>query len=263
MPDTAQPKATSAHFALLGVVALLLSTTALAHVFWDPKQDVQVHVLGPITVEDAKTLEGHPRLSRGQPVVVDISSNGGDWLAALAIGKLLRKSRAAVLVDAEQQCLSACVMVLAGAVDRFVHETAKVGIHRPYSSSTESLSFEQSQQRYRALEASARSYLREMNVPDALFDAMVRVPSENMRILSAAEIETFGLTGKDPVEADVADAKAARQYGLSRQEYLSRKRTVQAKCGSLTLREDDPYEVKLKGLQTWNRCEQRVLKTGR
>jgi len=63
-----------------------------------------------------------------------INSGGGSIDAAIAIGRLLRNERASL--DVTGVCFSACVLVLAGAVERNVGDANKVGIHRPYFGTT-------------------------------------------------------------------------------------------------------------------------------
>jgi hypothetical protein len=236
---------------------------AFAVVVWDEKQEGLVYLAGPITQDDVHILRQNPRIKRGQPIVVELNSSGGDWNAALEIGRELRKSRSFASVDSGRKCMSACVLILAGAVSRGMSDSAQVGIHRPYSLSNEQVSFEEAQRRYRALESRTRDFLREMNIPDALFDAMVRIPAENMRVLSFYELEQFGLYGSDPVQAEIEDAREARKYGLSRQDYLARKRFADDKCRRLWPAEHDAVEVRLERIQAASKCQENALRNGR
>ena len=59
-----------------------------------------------------------------------INSPGGSVSAAMAIGRRFRKERAWLGVNGS--CISACVLILAGAVDRQIGKSGVVGIHRPY-----------------------------------------------------------------------------------------------------------------------------------
>jgi len=167
------------------------------------------------------------------PIFVFIDSRGGDWDAAMKIGRLLRKNSAEISVDKNEYCLSACVMVLAGAPIRVLMPGAKVGIHRPYSTRTGNISMDEAQKRYRMLETSTRSYLQEMNMPSGMFDAMINVPSEKIRILSEKELSEYRLDSNDPAAQEVEDASWASYYQLTRQEYLVRKNLVSKKCDPL------------------------------
>jgi hypothetical protein len=80
------------------------------------------------------------------------------------------------------------------------------------------------------METAVRVYLREMNLPEQLFEAMVRVPPEEIRILSDKELEAFGLSGTDPVEQDYIDAIDASYYGISKTECIRRRASVYKFC---------------------------------
>ncbi len=154
-------------------------------------------------------------------VLLHLSSAGGDWASAITIGRMLRQADAGVMVSENGKCHSACVMVLAGATSRSVF--GPVGIHRPYVQSTAQRSYAEVQSQFRALEEATRRFLADMNVPPALFDLMIRVPPEQIRVLTNQELAQFGLAAADPVAEEVENANEARRYGVTMQEYLERK----------------------------------------
>jgi hypothetical protein len=104
-----------------------------------------------------------------------IDSGGGSIYEAIAIGRLFRKERASLTVDGV--CFSACVLILAGAVERHIGESDEVGIHRPYFGTTPEtpLKADQVKQQYLQMLQDMRNYLREMNVPQRLADDMLAV----------------------------------------------------------------------------------------
>jgi ATP-dependent protease ClpP protease subunit len=127
-----------------------------------------------------------------------LNSPGGDIYAAMEMGRLLRKARATCIVPAHKQCASACVFVLAGCIERSVY--GKVAIHRPYSTYVGLRDYESAEKEYRRTETAAKHYLKEMNLSDKLYEAMVQIPPEQIRVLGRKEIEDFSLIGIDPVE---------------------------------------------------------------
>ena len=157
-----------------------------------------------------------------------INSEGGDVEAAIAVGRQLRRIRAVVLMWDKARCLSSCVFVLAGATGRMLY--GQIGIHRPYALRTDERDYDAVQQDQRRLAKLAKEYLEEMNVSPSLYDAMVTIPPEKVRLLSRTELEQFGITDVDPVEQEVLDAAEARKYGLSKTEYLRRKGQVDVVC---------------------------------
>jgi len=147
----------------------------------------------------------------------------------MAIGRMFRKQDAWLMVDSV--CISACVLILAGAVDRQIG-TAEVGIHRPYFGTTPDklVKTDQVKQAYLRMLQDMRSYLREMDIPQRLADDMLAVEPERVHILSKAELTEYRLAGVDPaeqqrraIEKEARDVDEANQLGLDRKEYTRRK----------------------------------------
>lgn len=151
---------------------------------------------------------------------VNLDSEGGDVYASMAIGRMFRKAR---VYTKGHKCMSSCVLLLAGGVDRWLIEGSAVGIHRPYSTDTEAVSFEELQTKTTKLGVDVSAYLSEMNIPSSLYDSMKLIPSESVKILSYSELMAFGLNGKDPVFSELNDNSEAKLAGISKREFLSRK----------------------------------------
>jgi len=80
-----------------------------------------------------------------------LNSEGGDLTTAIEIGRLVRRwPDSSVMVLQDSKCYSACVFVLAGGLHRVVY--GKVGIHRPFNSTTDSNTYESTQKTFRTLE---------------------------------------------------------------------------------------------------------------
>ena len=193
-------------------------------------------ISGEITSRDVNQVKNvlqsvgaHATFYGEAPIRFRLNSTGGDIYAAIEIGKLIRKARAECEIEIGGKCYSACVLVLSGAVVRWVLG-GEVGIHRPYSKYVGNRDYESTQNEYRRTETAVRAYLTEMNLPGQLFEAMLSVPPEKIRILSDEETEAFGLSGTDPVEQETRDAMDADRYGISRTELLRRKTNVDKVC---------------------------------
>ncbi len=198
------------------------------------KWDKHMEIIGEITVADTiavrNCLQG--KNTKVKPSV-DVNSPGGDVYAAMEIGRLFRKYRVTFVFPLDSQCLSSCVFMLAGAVVRYtptVIDGDYVGIHRPYSLKTGKLDFTKTQEDYQKVRDDVKKYLMEMNIPTSLFSAMERIPPEEIRFLTAKEIEEFGLEGYDPVEQELQDASAADLRGISRREYYRREIEGEREC---------------------------------
>lgn len=105
-----------------------------------------------------------------------LNSLGGDVTTSLAMGRLVRKNEMAVLVTSEAKCASACVFVYIGGVTRVPYTALQ--IHRPYFVDS-TKEFAETQRMYHEIERQVKSYLREMNASERLFDDMMlpRIPA--------------------------------------------------------------------------------------
>ena len=188
--------------------------------------------------------------------IIYLDSPGGSVNAAVTIGRYLRARSFVAAVRPEAKCLSACVLVLAGAPSRGINSEAKVGIHRPYLEvPQQKVSPDAIRVLYQQMLQDIRSYFHEMNVSEQLADAMLRVEPENMRLLNKDELESYGLTPRDPVDKEVEEAKEAQRLGVSRAEYMRRLGLMDRACGSLPLDTQQQMEQ-------WNACITTIYNTG-
>lgn len=221
-------------YILLGMFGLLSSVGARADfmAFDCLNVDGCYEISGSITQEDAQIAKHvvSKELSKkyqASPFFY-LNSKGGDVFAAISIGRELRKIFGVGVVMEDSVCLSSCVFILAGAAQR--KTLGKVGIHRPYSISTERTDFHTAQDKHNKLMGIVKNYLVEMNIPPSLYEAMIRISPEEIRVLSDAELAIFGLDKNDPVYDDVVDTNYANQFGLTKAEYLARKKKVADIC---------------------------------
>ena len=189
-----------------------------------PAEEVQVFLQGEITQRDvygAKVMES--LIMRGRQKLagntVSLAGSGGDVDAAMELGRLLRKLRISTVVARDQLCLSSCVFAFMGGDRRTV--AGRIGIHRPYFSSTHKVPDRRAF--YRQLQKRLQQYIEELDFPPSLYEAVMAVPPEMVSILSAAELKRFYLQGMSPAAEDEADATAARRLGISLPEYLREK----------------------------------------
>ncbi len=190
--------------------------------------------------------------------IVLIDSPGGDGLAAIEIGRMVRAAQAHVFV--RSRCDSGCVYVLAAGVVRGVARDGAIGIHSARLTTfvrgigVVDINSASNPNAAAALEAGnrrSREYFSEMGLPDGLFAAMNATPADRMRRLDLAELPALGLTGFDPDYLAVHAPAAARVYGISEQDYERRTLSVAGHC----------LEAKVTPNQFVS-CYRRVLRTG-
>lgn len=134
---------------------------------------------------------------------VYINSPGGNLLAGMEIGRLLRdagaNTRVGTLVADDSldflgkpgvkhlpgQCFSACILAFLGGVYRFGTKESEYGVHR-FSSrlGPASSDFDLAQ----IISAAVGAYIREMDVDPGLFDLMVEEGKERIRMLDGMEL---------------------------------------------------------------------------
>ena len=140
-------------------------------------------------------LERRDRVARslGREVAfrADVDSQGGSVFAAMEIGRLLRRERASIRIGESASCISACVFLLMGAVEREVGDGARVGIHRPSLGPPD-----RDPRREDVVDAMAGSlvlYAEEMHVPRAIVDEMMAIPSDCVELLRSSDLAAYGI----------------------------------------------------------------------
>ncbi len=186
-------------------------------------------------VRDALQAVEPERYPAGAIVLLD--SQGGDGLAGMEIGRMIRAAKAHVFVVG--RCASACVYLLAAGVVRGVAGDHSVGIHRARLSTflkgigVVDVNPESNPKAAAALEAGNRltqAYYKEMGMPDALFTAIMAAPSDQTRYLEAAELPALGLVGVDPAYRARRFAMMNTQFGIDEDEFERRTGAVLGKC---------------------------------
>jgi hypothetical protein len=199
----------------------LAATTVEAYPF--------IYIRGTIEAGDSERIESILRAA-GPPAIaiVRIDSDGGDVQAAMSLGRVLRKYKKTVAVESGDRCASACVFILAGAVNRIV--AGDVVIHRPYlvKDLPGSAGYDEI---YKRTEQLIRAYFAEMNIPEGLVDRMLAVPPAKGELLTPLELERYMLNGEDPAYEEQQTATEANQAGISLAEYRRRQAMQKAVCG--------------------------------
>jgi len=156
-------------------------------------------------------------------------SDGGSVDAAIELGRVIRKYGIRVIVPFESNCFSSCVLALAAGADRDAY--GRVGIHRPYFGDlSNQASVEEIRKRQDKMRINIRSYLAEMDVSPTLFDLMLSIPPEKIRILNDKELSDLRLHGKDASFEEREVAQQAKFWGLTSLEFRKRAEEMRRQC---------------------------------
>jgi len=214
-----------------------------------PAEEVQVFLRGYITSDDmssAKVMESLLKKGRQKIAgnIVSFASNGGEVDAAMDLGRLLRKLGVSTLVARDEQCMSSCVFAFMGGDRRTA--AGRIGIHRPYFSSTREVPDRRIL--YRQLQKKLQEYIEELDFPPSLYEAVMAVPPETVSVVAPADLKRFYLEGMSPSTQDEMDAASARALGISVLEYFERKTAGKLGAADAPGRQQkEPPEVRAAG----------------
>src|ERR1700722_7358674 len=200
---------------------------------------------GRIEIGTEKVCAVSIAILKGRPLPILIHSPGGSVADAGAMGELIRAKGLAVAVartliancpEASPKCpdgpgtaitggatcASACVLVLAGGVERLVGPSALVGVHQSTTpvSETEGLAHLKSTRKIyeqRGVDAAVEAYLAAMGVGDPVMTLARKTPAASIRWLSLAELKdshlaTLALDSAAPVLATGANGLNAKAF---------------------------------------------------
>lgn len=213
------------------------------------------YIVGAITSSDYDSVV---EKTKGKTVIYYLDSNGGSVDTAMKIGRLIRRSSGAAFVTENSKCLSACVLILAGAARRSVE--GKVGIHRLYERNGTETSPVAQKEKYNLLGKKVKSFLNEMNIPEKLYDDMLPISPEKVRILSDSELAAYGLNENDPFIDEASATKQAQKLGISRQEYAKRLYRANFECHSDSTSTDESDRDLVNYVIEADICRSEILK---
>ena len=142
---------------------------------------------------------------------VDVDSQGGETLRDTrdrqdSCGQRERRSS----VGKGASCLSACVFLLMGAIERHISGDARVGIHRPSLRAPQAGGPRPASEDeiVDAMSEQLVLYAQQMNVPRTIIDALMVVPPDRVELLSASELATYGINARDAVALEERRARS-------------------------------------------------------
>jgi hypothetical protein len=203
---------------------------------------VSITFQGQIKARDVDRLSEAITLAGAEPLparlIVFFDSGGGDGLAAMKIGRMLRHAKAHVFVT--RRCASACIFAFLGGVYRDA-ASGTLGIHRGRVTMAleegKSVDLDPkspvAKQFLSDAEAQTQEHLLEMGAPQTLFDAMQAVPPQSMRWLTSEEAAQLGLTGFDADYLAERSRQLRARYGIAEDDYVKRSQEVLPHCASV------------------------------
>ena len=172
-----------------------------------------------------------------------LDSVGGNLAEAMKFANLFEKSSASVVVGPDGKCYSACFMMFASGVDRWLYAFGELGVHQvtvnltagstePDKSARENLT--------QAVTNNASAYLAAQGIPRTLVSKMQETPASEMFIINTLMIKREGwqrimalqpkfldavelACGKQPIDASRLPAAPQTPWGTCKISYQTQK----------------------------------------
>lgn len=143
--------------------------------------------------------------------ILDLDSSGGQIEEAIRAGDVIGESGWTVWVREGSVCHSSCVLLLAAGDMRMI--AGDVGIHRMIRIGSAATSRAELQQELQEVHGQVREYLQRNGVAFAVADLMMTVPNRSLRLLTAEELDLYGLSGQNAVADDLQRIRLAQKCG--------------------------------------------------
>ena len=175
---------------------------------------VRLRYKGKVTTSFAALAERTGKLATDLGIgkrILDIDSAGGHVEAAIRAGDAIGENDWTIWVRDDSACHSACVLLLAAGDMRVV--AGPVGIHRMIRVGSAATSRKELGEELRKVSDELRNYLERNGASAEVYDLMTTVPNRTLRVLTADELERYGLSGANAVEDDLNRLRLARRCG--------------------------------------------------
>jgi hypothetical protein len=166
-------------------------------------------IVGTLVPEDVTVLrrivsflKSNPTVKR--PLEIMLNSPGGSVTAGLAIATEIRNPKSPLFklgstVVSKEKCYSSCVFIIAASFQK--HVFGDIGIHRPRFVEQEytTMGYGSLQKAYQGLYITLKDFFSAANIHPSLIDDMWSIPSNDIRILSEADLSKYRLNKDDMV----------------------------------------------------------------
>jgi hypothetical protein len=215
---------------------------------------LRVRISGTITERDAKAFqELSSELERVGLGTVYLDSTGGDVVAAMQIGRLIRKYDGWTEIENyhssakfDAKCYSSCALIFIAGVLRLMDPFASLGLHRPYLASAPQ-GRQAIEKQFPQMLAQVKQYVAEMGVTDNFYQQMVNTEPSRMVLyfgseMTESEAATLGFPARarvsyrqliperDAVHQEIEISYDARRYGVTTSEMRRREIDAEQEC---------------------------------
>ncbi|GGD37504.1 hypothetical protein [Pseudoxanthomonas indica] len=150
--------------------------------------------------------------------VLDIDSSGGRVEDGIRAGDIIGASHWTLWVRDGAICHSSCLLILASGDNRII--AGKVGIHRMMRINSGANSRAELAEELRQVYGQLKDYLERNGAAVTVADLMMTVPNRRLRLLTATELEEYGLQGANAAQDDLDRIQLTRKCG---EEFVRRK----------------------------------------
>ena len=182
---------------------------------------VRLHYKGRIAADFTELMKRVSDIANRLEIgkrVLELDSGGGQVEDAMRAGDVIADSRWTIWVREDAICHSACVFVLAAGDNRVV--SGRVGIHRMIRMSSTATTRAELSRELQAVHARVKDYLERNGVAVAVADLLMTVPNRDLRLLSAEELQRYGLDGTNAAQDDLVRLVLMRKCG---EDFVRRK----------------------------------------
>ena len=231
---------------------LLVAARADLRIVKRTDHDLSLLISGTINERDAKALQELTADLEHDTFTVHLDSKGGDVLAAMQIGRLIRKYEGTTwiwhdlddgVLPLDAKCYSSCALIFIAGVTQL--NAGQLGLHRPYLASAPQ-SRQAVEKQVPLMLSGIKQYITEMGITDSFYEQMVNTEPSQMVVYNSDNYVKL-VPQDDPVHQEIEIAYQARHYGASTSEIRERLLDSE-KCSSRKIDYLTCYDAALWGL---------------
>lgn len=166
------------------------------------------YVLITGTIESTDDLGEFRRLVElERPQAVTFFSPGGNVVKAMELGRLIRSAGLVTFQIRSGECASACALAFMGGVSRGA-DPGSIGVHKASFNDSSTVGVADAVSAVQQLTAEEIAYMAEMGVDPSLLQLALQYDSDDIRYLSASEMERFRVTTADRSGEPTAESRS-------------------------------------------------------